>query len=317
MRSSSSCSGATRCSSGCRSRSASSRSSRSRSRPRRTRRRHLVGRSRRASIISIPFVFSGIVVCLALTRFPDRVNRLYAADLVGAALGCVAARRAALSCSTARALVIAVAALAAVGARVLRARCRAARRACWLAVVAIVVLRRVRRSSTPYTAHDGHALAPRSSGRRKRGTPTHVVREVERLLARHRRRRPERPTPDRWHRDRQHRRHRAPVRRTPRTRRERSPRPDLEPGPPHPPRRRRAGRSASGGGRDVLSALVFDQQVGHRRRDQPRILHFANDEFGDFTGHLDQRPAREVRERRGAQLPRPHRQASTTSSRSR
>ena len=41
-------------------------------------------------VISVPFVFSGIVVCLALTRFPDRVNRLYAADLIGAALGCVA-----------------------------------------------------------------------------------------------------------------------------------------------------------------------------------------------------------------------------------
>ena len=40
-------------------------------------------------VISIPFVFSGIVVCLALTRFPRRVNRLYAADLIGAALGCV------------------------------------------------------------------------------------------------------------------------------------------------------------------------------------------------------------------------------------
>lgn len=41
-------------------------------------------------VISVPFVFSGIVVCLALTRFPDKVNRLYAADLVGAGLGCVA-----------------------------------------------------------------------------------------------------------------------------------------------------------------------------------------------------------------------------------
>src|SRR5688500_7447417 len=38
-------------------------------------------------VISVPFIFSGVVVCLALTRFPDRVNRLYAADLVGAALG--------------------------------------------------------------------------------------------------------------------------------------------------------------------------------------------------------------------------------------
>jgi hypothetical protein len=40
-------------------------------------------------VISVPFVFSGIVVCLALTRFPARINRLYAADLVGAGIGCV------------------------------------------------------------------------------------------------------------------------------------------------------------------------------------------------------------------------------------
>jgi hypothetical protein len=41
-------------------------------------------------VVSIPFIFSGIVVCLALTRFPRRVNRLYATDLVGAGLGCIA-----------------------------------------------------------------------------------------------------------------------------------------------------------------------------------------------------------------------------------
>ncbi|MDZ4277552.1 MAG: hypothetical protein U1B78_00280, partial [Dehalococcoidia bacterium] len=33
-------------------------------------------------IISVPFVFSGIAVCLSLTRFPRQVSRLYAADLV-------------------------------------------------------------------------------------------------------------------------------------------------------------------------------------------------------------------------------------------
>jgi len=40
-------------------------------------------------LISVPFGFSGICVCLALTRFPRQVSTLYAADLVGAALGCV------------------------------------------------------------------------------------------------------------------------------------------------------------------------------------------------------------------------------------
>jgi hypothetical protein len=41
------------------------------------------------SIISVPFVFSGIAISIALTQFPLQTSRLYAADLAGAALGCV------------------------------------------------------------------------------------------------------------------------------------------------------------------------------------------------------------------------------------
>ena len=40
-------------------------------------------------VISVPFIFSGITVALTLTRFPDQVSRLYAVDLVGAGLGTV------------------------------------------------------------------------------------------------------------------------------------------------------------------------------------------------------------------------------------
>lgn len=40
--------------------------------------------------VTVPFVFSGIFICLALTRFPERIGRLYATDLGGAAIGCVA-----------------------------------------------------------------------------------------------------------------------------------------------------------------------------------------------------------------------------------
>ena len=39
--------------------------------------------------LSVPFIFSGIVVSLALTRFPAQVSGLYAVDLAGAALGCL------------------------------------------------------------------------------------------------------------------------------------------------------------------------------------------------------------------------------------
>ena len=40
-------------------------------------------------VISVPFTFSGICVALALTRFPKQIGRLYAADLAGAAFGCL------------------------------------------------------------------------------------------------------------------------------------------------------------------------------------------------------------------------------------
>jgi len=40
-------------------------------------------------VISVPFVFSGVCVCLALTKFPQQVSKLYAADLAGAATGCI------------------------------------------------------------------------------------------------------------------------------------------------------------------------------------------------------------------------------------
>lgn len=66
-------------------------------------------------VISVPFVCSGIVVCLALTRFPTQVNRLYAADLVGAGLGCIALL-ALFSWFDGPSLVILIAAVAAAGA---------------------------------------------------------------------------------------------------------------------------------------------------------------------------------------------------------
>lgn len=40
-------------------------------------------------VIAVPFVFSGIAISIALTQFPVQTSRLYAADLAGAALGCI------------------------------------------------------------------------------------------------------------------------------------------------------------------------------------------------------------------------------------
>ena len=44
-------------------------------------------------VASIPFICSGVCVCLALTKFPRDVSRLYAADLAGAATGCISSGR--------------------------------------------------------------------------------------------------------------------------------------------------------------------------------------------------------------------------------
>jgi len=44
-----------------------------------------------SAIISVPFVFAGVAVCLALTRSPFPVGRVYFVDLLGAASGCFGA----------------------------------------------------------------------------------------------------------------------------------------------------------------------------------------------------------------------------------
>jgi spermidine synthase len=40
-------------------------------------------------VLAVPFYFSGVCVCAALTKFPRSVSGLYAADLFGAATGCI------------------------------------------------------------------------------------------------------------------------------------------------------------------------------------------------------------------------------------
>jgi hypothetical protein len=89
-------------------------------------------------VISIPFVFSGVVVCLALTRFPRRVNRLYAVDLIGAGLGCVLLVLL-FSWIDGPSLVVLIGAIAALGA-VAFATAHRERRALAISAVAVAVL---------------------------------------------------------------------------------------------------------------------------------------------------------------------------------
>lgn len=44
-----------------------------------------------SGVIAVPFFFSGIAVCISLTRMPYPTGRIYFVDLAGAALGCLAA----------------------------------------------------------------------------------------------------------------------------------------------------------------------------------------------------------------------------------
>ncbi len=67
------------------------------------------------AVISVPFVFSGMCVSLALTRFAGQVSKLYAADLAGAAIGCILLIYA-LKITDGPTAVIVVAFLASVGA---------------------------------------------------------------------------------------------------------------------------------------------------------------------------------------------------------
>ncbi len=65
---------------------------------------------------AVPFTLSGIAICLALTRFPAQVSRLYAADLLGGALGCWLMPALLDATGDASTSVFALAALAALGA---------------------------------------------------------------------------------------------------------------------------------------------------------------------------------------------------------
>jgi hypothetical protein len=43
-----------------------------------------------SAVISVPFFFSGVAVCISLTRSPFAMGRVYCTDLAGASLGCLA-----------------------------------------------------------------------------------------------------------------------------------------------------------------------------------------------------------------------------------
>ena len=99
------------------------------------------------ALLSLPFIASGVCVTIALTRFPQQLGKLYAADLVGAGLGCLLVAVVARWID-APTLILDVAALAAFGALWFLPGGGANRRyllyvglGCLLVAVAVVALR--------------------------------------------------------------------------------------------------------------------------------------------------------------------------------
>ncbi len=89
-------------------------------------------------VTSIPFMFSGVCICLALTKFSRQVSKLYAADLVGAALGAILLLQL-LNVLDGPSAVVAIASLCCLGA-VFLARDARTRGTLWLAAACAVLL---------------------------------------------------------------------------------------------------------------------------------------------------------------------------------
>ena len=66
--------------------------------------------------VTIPFLFAGLAIATPLAAYPHRVNRLYAADLLGAGLGCLAAVLALTELDAAGAITVCAAIFIAAGA---------------------------------------------------------------------------------------------------------------------------------------------------------------------------------------------------------
>jgi hypothetical protein len=253
-------------------------------------------------VLAVPFAFSGVCVCLALTRFPASVSQLYAADLTGAALGCCLVVPL-LDTVDAPSAVILVGLLAGCGALLFLARAggRKMRTAAFVTCLALALfflgnhasfsrnapwldltwIKGARKTTWPYQKWNSFSYIW-VEGNAATGTlpfgwgisPAYPLdRRIGQLFLRI----------------------------------------DAEAGTPitqfsgketnldflrydiinlahHVRRDARVMVVGAGGGRDVLSALAFDQKSVTAVEINPDIVDTINGLFGDFTGHLDRDP---------------------------
>jgi hypothetical protein len=258
------------------------------------------------ALIAVPFTASGVVVTLVLTGFPRQIGGLYAVDLAGAALGCLLLIPL-MAVADGPSAVFAVALLALLAALCFAAAGRVSRGRIWIAVAAAAVA--------------AFALANAIAAYHQRA----IVRVAWKEMPRGPRLTP-RPLYEQWNTHSRIRVDGDPDRVKRPFGWSMSPR--LDPGLTarelyveidsgaltvltawdgdrervshlryditnlaH--RLRRDARVlviGAGGGRDVLSALAFEQRSVVGLEVNGSILDLLNRRFGDFTGHLDRRP---------------------------
>jgi hypothetical protein len=252
--------------------------------------------------LSVPFAFSGIVVSLALTRFPHQVSALYAADLVGAAFGCVVVGPL-LRLTGAPAAVVVTATLVGVAALLFARSSGSAR---LTRVCAVITLLFAVFASAQTMAARQNAPWLRLVWVKGQFEPRPLVEKWNSFSRVRVTGNPDRPVrPSGWGLSPTYPANRATrelhldidsYAGTELTRFAGDPasvehlKYDVTNVAHYLRPRSRVLVVGTGGGRDVLSALAFDQQrvLGVEINDD--IIDLVNGRFGDFTGHLDRDP---------------------------
>ncbi len=250
----------------------------------------------------VPFVCGGVCVCLALTKFPRQVARLYAADLVGAAAGCIVLIGL-LSVTDGPTAVLVVAILAGLGGLLfaVEARSRSLVRA---SVATCLALGALAAANTVLVRHQQGLIRPMwVKGKLEYPARYETWNSFSRVTVRGNPDEPVRPFG--WgmspacpedHRVRQLYLEIDASASTVLTGYDGDPntlrhlRYDVTTIAHHLRRDARTLVIGAGGGRDILAALAFDQPSVVAVEYNDDIIDVVTGRFGDFTGHLDEDP---------------------------